>query len=335
MSAILHERFEAPADPSALGEAWAAAVAPIFQATLTAGDRRPGVIAMDHYHLGEILVGEVRAPANLLERTPRMVAQQGLDHLLLQFYHSGTSRVETAWGETDVGPHLCVVFDLAQPVTIVAEPVHATNILLPRALVAEKVPNVAALHGQAVDYASDRLGRLFFTCVRELVEGAGALEVGQLPHVGQAVAMLCGACLRGKVVDRPQSEVQTSIAIRQHIEKNLGSPALNAEAVAARFGLSRATLYRQFSAEGGVQRFIRERRLLWAMKMLTQTGPAGRPRISTVAYTTGFSDEKTFSRAFKRRFGFLPRETEAGSSVWGNRSDTLPVLESWLKQMAA
>lgn len=335
MSAILHERFEPPADTAALRDAWAAAVAPIFQATLTAGDRPAGPIAMDNYHLGEILVGDVRAPANILERTSRMVAQQGLDHFLMQFYHSGTSRVETAWGESDVGPNRCVVFDLAQPVTIVAEPVHATNILLPRALIAEKVPNVAALHGQTFDYAADRLGRLFFTCVRELVDGAEALEVGQLPHVAQAVAMLCSACLRGKVADRPHSELQTSIAIRQYIEKNLGSPGLNAETVAARFGLSRATLYRQFSAEGGVQRFVRERRLLWAMKMLTQPGPSGRPRISTVAYTTGFSDEKTFSRAFKRRFGFLPRETEAGHAIWADRDGDQPVLKSWLKQMAA
>ncbi|GJE68549.1 helix-turn-helix domain-containing protein [Methylorubrum podarium] len=310
-------------------------MSPVFQATLPSGRLLSGPIAMDNYHLGELLVGEVRAPAQILERTPRMVAQQGLDHLLLQFYHSGTSRVEVAWGEADVGPNTCILFDLAQPATVVAEPVHATNLLLPRALVAESVPNVASLHGHAFDYATDRVSRLFFTCVRELVDCADMLDVHQLPHISQAVAMLGSACLRGRAAARPANEVQLSIAIRQYIERELGSPRLDAEMLAAQFGLSRATLYRQFISEGGVQRFIRERRLLRAMKMLTQPTATGRHRVSTVAYTTGFSDEKTFSRAFKRRFGFLPRETEVGAGVWGRTADTQPVLQSWLKELAA
>lgn len=335
MPKILRNCFEPPADPAALREAWIAAMSPIFQATLPSGRRLSGPITMDNYHLGDVLVGEVRAPAQILERTPRMVAQQGLDHLLLQFYHSGTSRVEVAWGETDVAPNACVLFDLAQPVSIVAEPVHATNLLLPRALVAEKVPNVEALHGHAFDYASDRISRLFFTCVRELVDCVDVLDVHQLPHVSQAVAMLGSACLRGQVADRPASDVQLSIAIRQYVEKELGSQGLGAEALAEHFGLSRATLYRQFASEGGVQRFIRERRLLRAMRMLTQPGPTGRPRVSAVAYATGFSDEKTFSRAFKRRFGFLPRETQAGAGVWGRTTEAQPVLQSWLRELAA
>ncbi|KQO90167.1 MAG: helix-turn-helix domain-containing protein [Methylobacteriaceae bacterium] len=310
-------------------------MSPLFQATLPCGRLLSGPITMDNYHLGDLLVGEVRAPAQILERTPRMVAQQGLDHLLLQFYHSGTSRVEVAWGETDVARNTCVLFDLAQPVTVVTEPIHATNLLLPRALVAEKVPNLETLHGRAFDYETDRISRLFFTCVRELVDCVDVLDVHQLPHVSQAVAMLGSACLRGQVADRPAPEVQLSITIRQYIEKELASPGLDAETLAHQFGLSRATLYRQFASEGGVQRFIRERRLLRAMKMLTQAGPAGRPRVSTVAYATGFADEKTFSRAFKRRFGFLPRETEVGSSVWGRTADAQPVLQSWLKELAA
>ncbi|KQQ26401.1 hypothetical protein ASF53_20920 [Methylobacterium sp. Leaf123] len=335
MSTILHDRFEAPADPAALRDAWIAALTPIFQVTLPGELALVAPVAMENYHLGELLVGEVRAPAQILERTPRMVAQQGLDHLLLQFYHSGTSRVEVAWGEADVGPNRCIVFDLAQPVTIVAEPIHATHILLPRALVAGRVPHVDALHGHAFDYVSDRIGRLFFTCVRELVEVAEALEVHQLSHVSQAVAMLGSACLRGQKADRQPGEIQLSIAIRQYIERELGSAALDAETLSAHFGLSRATLYRQFTSEGGVQRFIRERRLLRAMKLLTQTGSTGRPRISAVAYATGFSDEKTFSRAFKRRFGFLPRETEAGSCVWRQTADAQPVLQSWLRELVS
>jgi AraC-like DNA-binding protein len=53
-----------------------------------------------------------------------------------------------------------------------------------------------------------------------------------------------------------------------------------------------------------------------------------------VAYAVGFSDEKTFSRAFKRRFGFLPRDAGAhGLQPAG--ADQTPVLLSWINALVS
>ncbi|WP_274533566.1 helix-turn-helix domain-containing protein [Methylobacterium sp. Leaf113] len=76
---------------------------------------------------------------------------------------------------------------------------------------------------------------------------------------------------------------------------------------------------------------MRERRLLHALRLLTRSGT--RPRISAVAYAVGFSDEKTFSRAFRRRFGFLPRDASVGEASPRTRGRDEPVLLSWMKTL--
>ncbi|MHC2089024.1 helix-turn-helix transcriptional regulator [Methylobacterium sp. CM6244] len=113
----------------------------------------------------------------------------------------------------------------------------------------------------------------------------------------------------------------------------MASESLGIDTLITQFGLSRATLYRLFEHEGGVASYIRERRLLRAMKLLGAAG--GRPRISSVAYATGFSDEKTFSRAFRRRFGFLPSEALEERLVAHRSQDSIPVLLGWMRSLSA
>ena len=70
------------------------------------------------------------------------------------------------------------------------------------------------------------------------------------------------------------------------------------------------------------------------MRLLTQANGSSRPRVSSVAYAMGFSDDKTFSRAFKRRFGFLPREAGPFEFMPAN-SDRTSILLSWINALAA
>ena len=89
------------------------------------------------------------------------------------------------------------------------------------------------------------------------------------------------------------------------MEAELSNPKLTPTLIAARLGLSRSTLYRLF-APHGIVAYIRDRRLMAAMRMLVRDDGLRPARVAQVAYAVGFSDERTFRRAFKRRFGFLP-----------------------------
>jgi len=288
---------------------------------------------MTIWYLNEIILGWVDAPAQHLERSNRQIAQQGLDHVLLQFYESGRAIVETQDHTASVESGQVVIFDLMQAVRIDATAVKATSLMIPRALLSDEVGIIASLHGRAFDYDSDPVRRLLYTYLRGLTECCDALEPSHLHGVTQATAKLCSACFRRQDDLRRIADTEANLSIRNFIQRELGNRALGVDLITERFGLSRATLYRLFEADGGVINYIRDRRLMGAMRLLTQANGSKRPRVSAVAYAMGFAEEKTFSRAFKRRFGFLPRD--AGLSTASPVSpDHAPVLLSWIKALA-
>ncbi len=289
---------------------------------------------MTTYHLGEIIVGEVASPAQRLERSTRMIARQGLDHVLVSFHESGGSRVDTGRRRVAVEGRQGVVLDLSQPVVIDADPGSAATLLIPRRLVSDEVGLVETLHGQVFAYDADPAKQLLHAYLRGLLACGPRLEPHHLPGVSHAASKLCGACFPADAGARAPVDGATHVAIRRFIQSELTSLTLGTEAITQRFGLSRATLYRLFEEEGGVINYIRDRRLMLAMRLLTEAGGARR-RVAQVAYAAGFADEKTFSRAFKRRFGLLPREARADTPPRPPGPEKASVLMGWIRSLAA
>lgn len=327
------DRFNLPVDPASRVRSWTEQLSPVFEAHLAHNTEFSSTVGMMTYHFGDVLLGTVSAPAQRLERSVRKIARQGVDHILIQFYTQGEARVELGRRSTTVKPRQMVVFDLSQPVVTEAKAVSATNIMVPRTLLADHVATIETLHGQPLDSESEPLRRLFATYLTGLLACAETVDAQQARFLSQAAAKHCGACFQPGDGTARATEQLLGLGIRQFIETELASESLGVDAISARFGISRATLYRLFELDGGVARYIRERRLLRAMRLLT--APGGRPRVSSVAYATGFSDEKTFSRAFNRHFGFLPREAWKGNALprSGNENDL--TLFAWMKTLAA
>ena len=71
-------------------------------------------------------------------------------------------------------------------------------------------------------------------------------------------------------------------------------------------GMSRSNLYRLLENEGGVARYIQHQRLLEARAVLSDA--ATTQSISAIAEDLCFSDLSSFSRTFKREFGYSPSE---------------------------
>lgn len=93
--------------------------------------------------------------------------------------------------------------------------------------------------------------------------------------------------------------------IRNHIEENLGDLSLLPAQICNLFNLSRATLYRMFETDGGVRRYIQDRRLYAAVWDLAEGG-IHRGRLTEVAEKWGFSSNANFNRAVKNVFGMPP-----------------------------
>lgn len=332
-SRIPCDRFLIPADPASRTSAWRDHLAPVFTAQIARDADLSAGIGLATYHFGDVLLGTVSAPAQRLERDARMIARQGIDHVLIQFYAAGQSKVEIGRRAGAVKPLQMVVFDLSQPVVTEAGAVSATNIMLPRALLADHVATIENMHGQSLDYGAEPVRRLFHTYLTGLMACADEVDTHQARQLSQAAANLCGACFEPRDAAALASDRLTGIAIRRFIEEEIASEGIGVNAIVARFGVSRTALYRLFEAEGGVVSYIRERRLLRAMRMLTASD--GRLRIAAVAYATGFSDERSFSRAFHRRFGLSPRDARGNGPVPHSVHEETSALSTWMKTLVA
>jgi AraC-like DNA-binding protein len=333
MPAVPKHSFQASPDPAVRARTWCEDLSPLFEVRLDPADSLPAGISLTNYNFGQVLLGHVSAPAQRLQRSAPMIARQGVDHVLLQFYGTGEGRVAAGGAASTVAAGQVVVIDLSQPVVIEAGRVTATSIVIPRRLLGAHITTIEDLHGQALDCVSHPALHVVQTYLSGLIDCADAVRSAQALHLAQAAVELCGAGFDpGDGLARATGH-GLHVTIRQFIEAELGGAAFGVDTILGHFGLSRTSLYRMFESDGGAAHYIRERRLLRALRLLTR--PGARLRISAVAYAAGFADEKTFSRAFRRRFGFAPREAGPADTFPQGANPDEPILLSWMKSLTA
>ena len=93
---------------------------------------------------------------------------------------------------------------------------------------------------------------------------------------------------------------------RTLVRQNMGSPDLGPNLLARLMGMSRSKLYRLFDEYGGVAHFINHERLHKAHQQLCDHREMS--SISAIGHGVGFVDQSTFSRAFRREFGYSPSQ---------------------------
>ena len=92
-----------------------------------------------------------------------------------------------------------------------------------------------------------------------------------------------------------------------YLQQNLSSDILNVPMIASEFAMSESTLLRQLKRLTGLTpaQYLLEMRLDHARRVL-ETGDFH--SIAQVASDVGYTDSRSFSRSFKKRFGKLPSE---------------------------
>ncbi|QAZ40582.1 AraC family transcriptional regulator [Methylibium sp. Pch-M] len=116
--------------------------------------------------------------------------------------------------------------------------------------------------------------------------------------------------------DRSSLRLATRSAVEGYIADHLADPSLSPHTIAARFRMSRRSLYSLFEASPlSVSGMIRTLRLERSAQDLLRPN---RPSILDVALRWGFNDLSHYSRIFRRRFGASPREFIAASRKPGS-----------------
>ena len=158
------------------------------------------------------------------------------------------------------------------------------------------------------------------TLASRLLSSAIEMWLTELPRTSVTELKILEASIVDLVssvlLNRPQAEDGEALArvrsqaILHFVDEHLHDPDLSAGIIANTFHLSRASLFRRFEALGGVNGYIRTKRLEHALSLLTSE-PAARGRVKDVAERVAFADPFHFSRSFKRTFGFSPDEAMA------------------------
>ena len=143
------------------------------------------------------------------------------------------------------------------------------------------------------------------------------------------IAVALGATLEAQEQDRVPMRTAFRQAVETYIADHLSEPGLGPDLLAARFKVSRRTLYGLFEEEPfSVSGLIRELRLRHSARDLCSSG---HPGVLAVALRWGFNDASHFSRLFKQRFGISPRglaasvegEAKPGTNSCGSVQDLL------------
>ena len=185
------------------------------------------------------------------------------------------------------------------------------GVLLPAEAVGLKGPLLDAptLHSDTP------LGRVLRTALLAFMARLPHASAGEAPQLASDLAEVVRATML-----TPRSHITSGafararkLAIQSHIDQNLLDFSLTPDGLSHLFGMSRASLYRQFHEYGGVERYIRDRRLLRTLRILNSTD-GRRGHVRRVAESHGFTDAGNFNRMFRGRFGYSPNEVAKSDS---------------------
>jgi AraC-like DNA-binding protein len=153
--------------------------------------------------------------------------------------------------------------------------------------------------------------RLIGAAMRELYAQADDLTVSEGEAAIEGIVALTTAFARmrlaGDELDRAKSRRKAAL---DYIDAHLRDPDLGPDEIADAVNLSRASLYRLLSAEGGICVVLLKRRLDEALRLMLEDNKDERS-LKEIVKRCGFAGTSQFSRAFRARFGARPRRYRA------------------------
>jgi len=181
------------------------------------------------------------------------------------------------------------------------------TLFLPRDQFREQAPQFDRV---APQLPHSGMAALLMDYLLALEDRIALLSERELEAVAEATRAMVAACVlpASSNLERARDMIaQTMVARgRKLIVQHLHRPEFGPDMLARELGMSRSALYRAFQPHGGVASMILQERLYEAHRQIATASRM--PVIGDVALRLGFSDHSTFSRAFKQRFGYAPRD---------------------------
>lgn len=290
---------------------WKESMGALYDVRLRAHDDAGFQSRAEAFHLGEIVLTAYRCSAQTFDRSRSRIGRDAIDHYTLQFCLSGRHGRRDGGEDAQAGRGDLLIADLGQPQATVTSNFDSLNLTIPRRLFAPLLnapdhQNLRLISGAAP------LTALFRNHLTGLFAAARTMSREEAESVVAPTLALAAAVLNAGSPGDSRAVVDPVLAaqICRLLAERAADPTITAEAVAARFGISRRKLYYLMEPHGGFTACLRESRLHLAYAILRDPMQRGRS-IAEVAQSCGFPWRTNFARTFRSRFGVTPREARA------------------------
>ena len=266
-----------------------------------------------------LVVQYAEGTARRFDRPAARIRADGIDVLGVGVQLDGVMHGTARAAAFHAAAGALLLLDAAQPASVLLEGGRSLQLILPRAVAEEQLGHVRQLHGTVV--APARAALLLGHLLR-LREALPLLTVAQRPRLARTVTDLLALALDDPATVRTPAAAASSAppaaalaSAKGEIEARLGVPSLGVAWLCQRLHISRSALFRLFEADGGVEAFIRRRRLEQVHAALLD--PANTDRVGQLAERWGFGDASHLTRLFRRHYGVTPGALRTGARQAG------------------
>ena len=263
------------------------------------------------YRFGDYVIGRGRSVGQVLVRGPDEIRRSGLDNVAVMLDFAGM-KGEADGRDVNAPPGSFHLRDLARPSAFKVDAVDAIVLAVPR----HRAPAWLVernIHGLSID-RTPQISRLLTGHLIALLRAAPGLSIEEgVTSIEAALVMVERAFKSTGTLTARRSEavyrrLRASAVVL--IDQRLHEPDLKIDQLTGNLGASRATLFRAFASSGGINLYIRQRRLDRAREALLARRDR-HPSVAEIGRAHGFISESHFSRSFRDQFGHRPGAPQA------------------------
>ena len=288
--------------------AWTETISSLFEIKI----RDPDIFtaSAEAYLLGDVVFTITDFKAQTFNRSVRHTRLGATDHLVLELYLTGSGSGCLGDDFIAMSPYQVNLLDYRKTLFTTVEDASVISFVIPRELLPSTY--IECFPAQAWHTEAPK-GRLLASMMKELWRVIPESDQKDAEPLLYALVGLLNGVLTPKQQRTAYEQrcVQTSTlaAMKAFIRANLHRSDLNTQDLCQAFNCSRATVYRCFKEESGVEAYIRNQRLKYAFHQLSTAKPdKSKTPIYRIALASGFTHPAYFSRLFKQTFGATPSE---------------------------
>ena len=287
-------------------DAWRSFYEPVFD-IVTKQPEGEFDAKLQFWTLGSFAMSRTTSPSVQVTRAKTHLKHAPVDHWVISYCAHGAHTTLTDGISVEVPAGVPFLWSLGQEFTHDRRHMERIQLLLARDAFGDIAPVLDAGIGSALNTPLGLLLGDFMTALERHLKG---LSDADLPRLRDSVAAMVGAAVQPTTervaVARRQIDLGHVERIRQVLRLHLRTPTLRPATLCRLVGMSRSNLYRLLEAKGGIAQYIQQQRLLEAHSLLGNLGNG--QSITALAEELCFVDVSSFSRAFRREFGYAPSD---------------------------